>query len=46
MMDLWQAVIEFEEQCSAQHTVIDLAFYSSVEDLIEVGPEKLEERVP
>lgn len=26
-----------------QHTVIDLDYYSTVEELIEVGPEKLKE---
>jgi hypothetical protein len=28
---------------SADHTVIDLDFYSTVEELKEVGPEKLKE---
>ena len=27
----------------AQHTVIDLDYYSTVEELMEVGPEKLKE---
>lgn len=34
---------EAHENASAQHTVIDLDYYTTIEELMEVGPDKLKE---
>ena len=39
----WENKGEENGHVPLQHTVIDLDYYSSVEELMEVGPEKLNE---
>ena len=37
----WENMGQENGHVPAQHTVIDLHYYSTVEELVEVGPEKL-----
>jgi splicing factor 3A subunit 3 len=39
----WDSEVQENGHAPAQHTVIDLDYYSTVEELMEVGPEKLKE---
>ncbi|KAG8653026.1 hypothetical protein MANES_06G159600v8 [Manihot esculenta] len=39
----WEKDVKENGQAPPQHTVIDLDFYSTVEELMEVGPDKLKE---
>lgn len=39
----WELEVQENGYHPAQHTVIDLDYYSSVEELVEVGPERLKE---
>ena len=39
----WENMGQENGHVPAQHTVIDLDYYSTVEELVEVGPEKLKE---
>lgn len=39
----WEDEVQENGLVPAQHSVIDLDYYGSVEELIEVGPEKLKE---
>ncbi|PPD92611.1 hypothetical protein GOBAR_DD10446 [Gossypium barbadense] len=42
----WEKQGQENEDDPAQHTMIDLDYYSTVEELMEVGPEKLKEHTP
>lgn len=39
----WENEAQENGNAPAQHTVIDLDYYGSVEELMEVGPDKLKE---
>ena len=39
----WENENQENGHVSAQHTAIDLDYYSTVEELLEVGPERLKE---
>jgi splicing factor 3A subunit 3 len=39
----WENVNQENGHVPAQHTAIDLDYYSTVEELMEVGPERLKE---
>lgn len=39
----WDNESQENGHVASEHTVIDLDYYSSVEELMEVGPEKLKE---
>ena len=39
----WENECQEDGHVPAQHTVIDLDYYSTVEELMELGPEKLKE---
>ena len=39
----WENAIQESEHVQDQQTVIDLDYFSTVEELVELGPEKLKE---
>lgn len=39
----WDSEVQENGHVAAENTVIDLDYYSTVEELMEVGPEKLKE---